>query len=100
MTEYITREAALYATGVDRSNWTSPNNTEAWWACGEMRDAIREEIENIPSVSVDFERHGQWLPDGDKVFCSECRFSVSGEYVPKVFMYCPHCGAKMNEVDE
>ena len=85
----------MQALWVDRYNWTSPNNAEAWWACCEMKKAIKENIENIPPVT-DFERHGQWLSDGDKVSCSECGFSVSGEYVPKVFMYCPHCGAKMD----
>lgn len=99
MTEYITKDDAIRALGVDRHNWTSPNNAEAWWACNEMRIAIKENIENIPPIT-DFERHGQWLSDGDKVFCSKCGFSVSGGYAPKVFLYCPHCGTKMDEVTE
>lgn len=97
MTEYITKDDAMRALGVDRHNWTSPNNAEAWWACDEMRIAIKENIENIPPIT-DFERHGRWIPYGDAVFCSECDFSVSGGYAPKVFRYCPHCGTRMDEV--
>ena len=99
MTEYITKDDAMRDTWVDRYNWTSPNNAEAWWACGEMKKAIKENIDNIPPVT-DFERHGQWIPYSDAVFCSECSFSVSGGYAFKVFRYCPHCGTKMDEVME
>ena len=68
MSDLINKEDALYATEVGRDNWTSPNNSEAWWACGEMRDAIRKAIENLPSIEI--------------IHCKECKWR--GEY-----LFCP-----------
>ena len=62
MSDLINKEDALYATEVGRDNWTSPNNSEAWWACGEMRDAIRKAIESLPTIDA-----------VEVVRCKECK---------------------------
>lgn len=43
--------------------------------------------------------HGHWVMDEDwNSCCSVCGDQWSGDLSP--FKYCPHCGAKMDEVTE
>lgn len=64
-------------------------------------DCIRGEvIENLPTVDVVEVRHGRWLyPYDDKnsswVECSECGADISKQDAWQ-YLYCPHCGAKMD----
>lgn len=69
--------------------------------CG-WNDAIDSIVENAPTV--DAVRHGHWIKANDpmsspfdtmkRCLCSECREWGA------VTSYCPHCGAKMDEVAE
>lgn len=99
MTEYITKDDAMRALWVDRYNWTSPNNAEAWWACGEMKIAIKENIKNIPPIT-DFVKHGKWIdPAAEDCYrCSVCEEYTLMEIPRLLYHYCPNCGAKMDEV--
>ena len=109
MTEYITKDDAMRALGVDRHNWTSPNNAEAWWACGEMREAIRKAIESLPTVDAEPVRHGHWKPasrsknDKSRIYqCTECGNFLDFHGVNAGRgdgNYCPNCGARMDEDD-
>ena len=69
-------------------------------------DAITESHEKIgydkgfrdgyAQATVDAERHGHWCSTWDTtVKCSECGWFAGGKY-----NYCPHCGAKMDEVED
>ncbi len=59
-----------------------------------------------PTIDAEPVRHGRWeYPDyydyGD--VCSYCGFDsgeIVGENQLKLLKYCPHCGAKMDEVSE
>ena len=46
--------------------------------------------------TVDAERHGHWIECGWSVRCSECGYDMPWS----VRNYCPHCGAKMDEVED
>ena len=54
----------------------------------------------LNSADVALVRHGQWKCHGDcgVTECSACGWSIE-EYVCD-YAYCPHCGAKMDEVSE
>lgn len=61
------------------------------------------EIENAPTV--DPFKHGHWDCKGfEPVRCSVCGITVDAingiPWAIKSFNYCPHCGAKMDEVRE
>ena len=54
----------------------------------------------LNSADVSPVRHGRWKCHGDcgVTECSACGWSIE-EYVCD-YAYCPHCGAKMDEVSE
>lgn len=64
-----------------------------------QHDALKEAIERVPIV--DPVKHGHWrtvtLPSYmfEGYRCSECDELVYGRT-----KYCPHCGAKMDEVED
>ena len=75
----------------------------------QIRRAIKEMIDNAPTVDAEPVRHGHWCVTQaypHTVYCSECfqRFAQAHWAVwedgslPRD--YCPHCGAKMDEVEE
>lgn len=84
MAEYIKREAALEI--VKRTS-------------GDYASAFAELIK-LPAADVEPVRHGRWVDNGSSGFmlssCSVCGFA----YRVCNFLYCPHCGAKMDEVSE
>ena len=100
MSDLINKEDALYAIEVGRDNWASPNNFEAWWVCGEMRDAIRKAIESLPTVDAEPIRHGRWIYHSDWADDGECPYECP--YCGRTYDYnmnfCGFCGAKMDEV--
>lgn len=70
---------------------------------------IREMIDMMPvfNVVLDFQaetpKHGHWVNNGfEPVRCSVCGITVDAingiPWAIKSFNYCPHCGAKMDEV--
>jgi len=94
----IDKEEAILATDVDRSKWTSEDNTEAWWACGEVIKAIRVNIMNLPEGAM---KHGHWETvylDHMSAGRRPTLFSCSQCCECAIFKtdYCPHCGAKMD----
>lgn len=109
MSEYISREAAQKRKE-ERINYFANILTG--------RDevfvrAICTDILSIPAADVAEVRHGRWVetiePMGwDEVTCAEC--SVCGEDfvlddwgmedMKNLFLYCPNCGAKMDESED
>lgn len=89
-----------------RTDWYSP----------EVRDAVRNALRYVPTC--DPVKHGQWtssqgLAEVGEVQCSNCKtiyycgdLYLVGETdengIGQALMpnYCPHCGAKMDEVEE
>lgn len=68
-----------------------PNEREYYHA---LSEAIRS-LKTVDAVPV---RHGHWenyLKEGLRWKCSEC-----GSRFETPYHYCPHCGAKMDEVTE
>lgn len=59
-------------------------------------------VEDAPTIEAEPVRHGHWEESVYRgmLACSECRIY----HIPKGdeydFTYCPHCGAKMDEVSE
>lgn len=66
----------------------------------------KEEIENMPSWNIDIILQGKWDAIDEDIFyyrCSRCGFNAYGntvEVMDGTFRYCPHCGARMEGVDE
>lgn len=60
-------------------------------------------VENAPTVDAEFVRHGRWEHYNDGYGfshkCSLCNFTIREQWV-SLYDYCPHCGAKMDEVEE
>ena len=72
----------------------------AWWAGG-SREMTMDEAKKDIDVIIDLQptcdpyKHGHWCSTWDTtVKCSECGWFTGGKY-----NYCPHCGAKMDEVE-
>lgn len=67
-------------------------------------DAIDAIIENTPTIEAEPIKHGRWVESwgGKWHSCSVCGgippFNFKGEDL--ITDYCPHCGAKMDEVEE
>lgn len=59
-----------------------------------MGELIKEWIEQIPAIQPE-QKTGWWIPHRhtDAVLCSVC-----GKCYGDKYRYCPHCGAKMEEV--
>ena len=71
-------------------------------------DDMKDELENAPTVEAEPVRHGHWNEAKDgTLWCSVCTSTGpydedSWGYVIHAphYDYCPHCGAKMDEVVE
>ena len=64
-------------------------------------------IDSVPTIEAEPERRkGRWINinDSEKYQCSECGitmwFPKSLDITPDTYIFCPHCGAKMNEEKE
>lgn len=81
-------------------NWT-PIECASWqWGWNDAIDAI---MSNAPTV--DPVKHGHWVNKGfEPLRCSVCGITVDAingiPWAIKSFNYCPHCGAKMDEVED
>ena len=69
--------------------------------CG-WNDALKSVAEFAPTV--DPIKHGHWINKGfEPTRCSVCGITVDAingiPWAIKSFKYCPHCGAKMDEVE-
>ena len=81
---------------------------KAWEAdtqCGYVQVVDVGDIENAPAVDAAPMVHGRWIvfndgtpenPQRDHMKCSVCGWYWSIPEHRKVFLYCPHCGAKMD----
>lgn len=73
-----------------------------------MSDIDRQTILALPSADVQPVRHGWWKTcegwDGDEYYeCSECGDAftlIDGTPEDNGYLYCPHCGALMGEVEQ
>ena len=55
----------------------------------------------IEALNLNPVRHGRWIIRADgKPVCTECSCLKLGKYFDKRYFYCPHCGAKMDKVEE
>ena len=73
--------------------------TDPWWCEGMMR-AILEGINQLPPI--DPVKHAKWTYDDESntgiyAICSACGESV---YQAGEWLYCPRCGAKMEDSEE
>lgn len=99
MDDYISRQAAIdvLATmqGLCTSKTALVQNSKIW-----------QQIKDLPSADVQPVRHGHWDTvedwDGDEHYqCSECGAEfvlIDGTPEDNDYLYCPHCGALMDEV--
>ena len=74
-------------------------------------DDLKMELDETPTIEAEPIRHGRWIPSDPpdapitKLYkCSVCGLGYEDDdtdcevYYP--WNYCPHCGAKMDEVEE
>ena len=87
-------------------------NLEPRWK--PMDEVNGEDFKELNSIIGEFERfsvdaapvvHGKWFDgecdDGGELwYCSRCNYPVKTIAGRPAFDYCPHCGAKMDEVSE
>ena len=92
MAEYINREKILEDIGTDIAAFTL--------------SMVFRHIRNAPPADVAEVKHGKCEDYGSGVCCSECGISLfhqdtnnNGGIEPSGFIYCPHCGAKMDLED-
>lgn len=66
------------------------------------------DIENAPTIDAEPVRHGHWIAtpytDYDDTYecsvCGACWTFIEGTPKDNEAFYCPHCGAKMDEVED
>ena len=64
--------------------------------------AYQHDIERIMRIEAELVVHAHWIKGAFRtITCSNCGFllRVPDAIIPK-FAYCPHCGAKMDEVEK
>ena len=96
---------------IDRQKAINAVKRNAPYRYKHVENAILEDINVIPSVDAEPVRHGHWVygedEDGvDGYRCDKCGFFVPWDYTHKFinfiedYNYCPHCNARMNEVND
>ena len=106
MDEYINRDAVHdLVRSLTKYAWASPVSNEQRVTVD--ADDVQFGVDKIPSADVAPVRHGQWYMLDDcanaGVYCSDCGRRVHREefaYKKLRSKYCPHCGAKMDGVDD
>ena len=66
----------------------------------ESVEKIFEYVKHAPAVDAEPVRHARWLPtsDDNKQRCSRCDvIHLIAQYPHGQAIYCPNCGAKMDE---
>lgn len=93
MTEYIEREAAYQYL-----------DNEVEWNVNQDRLYALEVISDFPAADVAEVRHAFWSDYGSGVCCTNCGVSLFHQdennnwgIEPSKFMFCPSCGALMDE---
>lgn len=65
---------------------------------------VQHILDSTPTIEAEPIKHGQWIESWGGIWhsCSVCGgippFNMRGDDIPTP--YCPHCGAKMDEVEE
>ena len=98
MTEYIEREALLCMVQPD-----DPSDEKAAITIATAKKLIRNIVSRTPAADVAPVRHGWWIDKGEYAACTECDGRSGTQYdgvepIPLTTQFCPHCGAKMDEV--
>lgn len=79
-------------------------NSYGWWE-GNDRQLTRDEVRHYfdamidvqPTADAESVKHGKWVLNERGVYQCECGFVPTME--EKIYYnYCPHCGAKMDQV--
>lgn len=67
----------------------------------DFRDILDEVLEHTDSADVQPVVRGKWIESHnlDDCFwiCSECKFCSMATLAPKLYNYCPNCGAYLKE---
>lgn len=86
--------------------------SEVYMNYGFTRIVYMDDIDEMPTIDAEPIRHGKWIPlyPHDVPITNEYKCSVCGLgfdedeetecVVYDTFKYCPHCGAKMDGVEE
>ena len=97
MTRLIDADKAIEAT------WEQPTYTDPLNVLTEVRDRIRE----LPTVDAVPVRHGKWIKLDMHAHLADHKCTACGQecYVPTcmgdpMYIYCPNCGARMDEEKE
>ena len=99
MAEYIDKEVALSLVQPD-----APEDEKAAITIATAKKLIRSILHRTPSADVVPVRHGRWIHErtegGFHIWrCNRCGRGMNGN--PEgTYLYCYHCGAKMDEVSE
>lgn len=78
--------------------WLSMQNCHDRSICCEMDEYDGDQCDWFEPMHI---VHGHWITDEDwDAYCSVCGDRWGGNIDTDLFKYCPHCGAKMDEVTE
>ena len=87
-----------FETDSDMQKWDS--------GCWIRYKMFENALEEAPTVDAEPVKHGHWVEILDSPMlplklsmCSECGAEYAPQQTPH-FSYCPHCGAKMDEVED
>ena len=74
----------------------------SWWSHSVMlKDNIVQLMKDAPEADVVEVRHGRWIINDEDYWtkCSVCEFEYFDEQenIYNTYIYCPHCGAKMDK---
>ena len=78
---------------------TSPYEPEWFTRLAQRQFEIIGLIDEAPTVDAVEVAHGKWIDEYPYVRCSECNaewINCRTDNEPKMFYYCPNCGAKMD----
>lgn len=67
-----------------------------------VKETVNQQAENFIKLLAEDRKHGRWI-EHPTLFgtwvCSECGMTIYNFYkADKLYMYCPKCGAQMDEV--
>ena len=85
----------------------NPIEWNRWSGILGERTAFKYDVTDAPTIEAEPIRHGRWEWNEYGGFgnyhCSVCKYIPYGKFSRKFrpdYMYCPRCGAKMDEVRE
>ena len=70
-------------------------------SCTTDNESLAYRLANAPTAEVVEVRHGRWIINDEDYWtkCSVCEFEYFDEQenIYNTYIYCPHCGAKMDK---